>query len=289
MDFLTGHLMPLSRSFHQLQQQLGIPFKDQQAALNAQVMSIYDKDVFNPDYFTPSLQSYLNKAKSELGKLLFFDPILSDNNQRACASCHKPEMAFADGNKTSLGFEREKNLLRNAPTVVNAVFQKQQFWDLRAASLEDQLDSVINNVDELHSSFGTLIDKINSSHEYRQLFYEAFQEAKRDGIQRDHVKIAIASYERTLTGLDSRFDAFVRGDKSKLNAAEINGFNLFMGKAKCGSCHFAPLFNGALPPYFDSTEHRSIGVPLQDSMHVFEVDPDTGFSKIRPTPALLTK
>jgi cytochrome c peroxidase len=284
MDFLVNYLIPLSRQLNELQAALNIPHNNHRAAFNYQVASIYDKGAFNTDYFTPADDAYFTKARAELGKFLFFDPILSDNNQRACASCHKPAMAFADGNKTSVGFEMEKDLARNAPTVINAVFQKQQFWDLRAGSLEDQLDSVINNKDELHSSFEHVIDKVNSSEEYKNMFYAAFPDAKSKGIQRQHVKIAIASYERMLTGLDSRFDEYVRGDRSKMNAAEVNGFNLFMGKAKCGSCHFAPLFNGAFPPFYDSTEHRSLGVPAEDSMTVFKVDPDTGFSRVKAVP-----
>ena len=82
-----------------------------------------------------------------------------------------------------------------------------------------------------------------------------------------------------LTGLNSRFDQYMRGDRSRLNEAEVNGFNLFLGKAKCATCHYAPLFSAALPPYFEFTDHRSIGVPLKDTMVKYEVDPDTGASK----------
>ena len=176
------------------------------------------------------------------------------------------------------------DLPRNAPTVINAAFQKVQFWDLRASSMEDQLDSVINNKEELHSSSENVIDRINSSKEYRKLFHAAFPETKKKGIQRKHVKIAIACYERTLTGLNSRFDQYMRGDKTKLNDDEVNGFNLFMGKARCGTCHFAPLFNGALPPYFEITDHKALGVPVKDTMVKFELDPDTGASKTFKNP-----
>ena len=134
----------------------------------------------------------------------------------------------------------------------------------------------------MHSSFENVIGKLNTSPEYVALFNTAFPETRRSGIERRHVKIAIACYERVLTGFNSRFDQYVRGDKTKMNEDEINGFNLYMGKAKCGSCHYAPLFNGALPPYFDFTDHRSIGVPVKDTMKPFEVDPDIGFAKLNP-------
>lgn len=283
MNFLTEHLIPLSRYLKKVQAALNVQSKTSFAAVRAGAASVYDDNVFNADFFAPGDEARFSEAKAALGKFLFFDPVLSGNNQRACASCHKPELAFTDGNTKSMNFERG-NLPRNAPTVINSAFQKAQFWDLRSGSLEDQLDSVINSADELHSSFDDVIKIINASPEYQKLFYTAFPETKSTGIQRKHVKIAIASYERTLTGLNSRFDQYVRGDKSKLTTSEIAGFNVYMGKAKCGSCHYAPLFAGALPPYFEFTDHRSIGVPLRDSMKVYEVDIDTGASKVFKTP-----
>ncbi|MES2649896.1 MAG: cytochrome c peroxidase [Bacteroidota bacterium] len=278
MEFLTSCLIPLAKEMKQLQAAMNVPGKKIDAAIYNNVYDIYAANIFDADFFAPSTDAYNNKERAALGKFLFFDPLLSDNNERACASCHKPELAFTDGNKKSLTFERG-DLPRNAPTVINAIFQKQQFWDLRASSLEDQLDSVVNSADELHSSFDRVIERLNSSKEYRQMFYAAFPESKTSGIQRKHVKVAIACYERELTGLNSRFDQYLRGNKSSLNAAEINGFNLFAGKAKCASCHYAPLFNGAFPPYFEFTDHRSIGVPLKDTMEVYEVDSDEGTYK----------
>jgi cytochrome c peroxidase len=279
MLFLTDVLIPLSRNFKQAAIVLKVKPKYLLAALQPGAANVYEMDVFNANFFAPGEEAHFSEAKAELGKLLFFDPLLSGNNQRSCASCHKPELAFTDGNRRSMNFERG-DLPRNAPTVINAAFQKAQFWDLRSNSLEDQLDSVINSTDEMHSSFDDVIKRLNASEEYKQLFYAAFPECKTSDIQRKHVKIAIASYERTLTGLNSRFDQYVRGDKKKLTPSEVNGFNVYMGKAKCGACHYAPLFAGALPPYFEITDHRSIGVPLQDSMKVYQVDIDTGASKV---------
>ncbi|MDQ3278074.1 MAG: c-type cytochrome [Bacteroidota bacterium] len=284
MHFLTSVLIPLATDFSALQNALQIKPASTFAALHPEAKHVYDANAFNVDFFAPGEEAYLTKEKAALGKFLFFDPILSDNNERACASCHKPELAFTDGNSKSMKFDRAGDLARNAPTVINSVFQKSQFWDLRATSLEDQLDSVVNSQDELHSSFENVIERINASDEYRQLFTAAFPETKTTGIQRKHVKMAIATYERELTGLNSRFDQYVRGDRTKMNKSEINGFNLYMGKAKCGSCHYAPVFNGALPPYFEFTDHRSIGVPLKDTMTVYEVDPDLGASKSLQNP-----
>jgi cytochrome c peroxidase len=280
MQFLTDYLFPLGNYFCELRNVLEVESPKKFSAISENARSLYEPGIFNVDFFAPSPDAYVTKAKAELGKFLFFDPILSDNNKRACASCHKPELAFTDGLKKSVKFEmKEGDLPRNAPTVINSAFQKLVFWDLRATSLEDQLDSVINNENELHSSFDRVIDRINSSKEYKNLFYKAFPEAKKTGIQRQHVKIAIACYERTLIGFNSRFDQYIGGEKSKMNDNEINGFNLFVGKARCAMCHVPPLFNGTLPPYFEITDHKSIGVPLKDTMDIMQVDVDTGASK----------
>ncbi|HKH62438.1 MAG TPA: cytochrome c peroxidase [Flavitalea sp.] len=280
MYFIRNCLIPLSQLLNDVQHELKIPFKQKWSAIRSQVSHAYDKNVLNPDFFAPDPDAYYSAEKAKLGELLFFDPILSDNNQRACASCHKPNMAFTDGLTKSTSFEREKELARNSPTVINAGFQKKAFWDQRASSLEDQLDSVINNPDELHSSFENVIGKINSSPEYVELFRKAFTKTQKNGITRQDVKNAIGVYERTVNGLNSRFDQYMRGDVSKLSQQEINGFNLYMGKARCGTCHFAPLFNGTLPPFFEITDHHSLGVPVKDTMERFKIDPDVGLFKL---------
>lgn len=278
--FIRNCLIPLSQLLNEAQLELKVPFKQKSSAIRSDAKHIYDKNVFNVDFFAPGADAYYSAQKAKLGELLFFDPILSDNNQRACASCHKPDMAFTDGLVKSTAFEREKDLARNSPTVINSGFQKKTFWDQRASSLEDQLDSVINNADELHSSFENVIDKINSSPEYVELFHKAFSKTKKNGITRQDVKNAIGVYERTVNGLNSRFDQYMQGDVTKLSQQEINGFNLYMGKARCGTCHFAPLFNGALPPFYEITDHHSIGVPAKDTMEKYKIDADPGMSKL---------
>jgi cytochrome c peroxidase len=278
MYFLRDCLIPVSRFLNNLQLALQVPFLEKRSAIRSDAKDIYNKDVFNTDYFAPDKGGYYTREKAELGELLFFDPILSGNNKRACASCHKPALGFTDARPRSISFSLQQ-LPRNSPTVINSGLQKNEFWDLRANSLEDQLDSVINNKEELHSSFAVLIDRLNSSPEYVRLFHNAFPETRTTGINRGAVKNAIAVYERTLTGLNSRFDRYIQGDTSVLDPQEVSGFNLFMGKAKCGVCHMAPLFNGSLPPFYDITDHHSLGIPVRDTMDKYVVDPDLGLMK----------
>jgi cytochrome c peroxidase len=279
MFFIKNYLIPLSVFLTDMQVALAVPYYRKEAATLPDARFIYDKNVFNANYFAPGREAWYSPEKAELGELLFFDPILSDNNQRACASCHKPAMAFTDGKIKSVAFGFD-TLPRNSPTVINAGFQNRLFWDLRAGSLEDQLDSVVNNVREMHSSFYGVIDKLNASPEYVRLFHSAFPNTKKTGITRTSVKYAIAVYERTLTGLNSRFDQYMQGNASSMSEEEIEGFNIYMGKAKCGVCHFAPLFNGSLPPFYDVSDNHAIGVPVLDSMVKYVVDPDLGLMKI---------
>src|SRR5579863_3430635 len=279
MTFIKTCLIPLSRGLTDIQKALDVPFYSKFAATRPDAGDIYNKDVFNTDYFAPDSNGRYSPEKAMLGELLFFDPILSDNNKRACASCHKPNLAFTDGNIKSVSFQFDK-LPRNSPTVINSGFQNRLFWDLRAGSLEDQLDSVVNNVDELHGSFDRVITKLSNSPEYKASFEQAFPESKRKGITRAEIKYAIGIYERSLTGLNSRFDQYMQGDETKLSRSEINGFNVFMGKARCGVCHFAPLFNGSVPPFYDLSDNHSLGVPIKDSMTKYIVDPDLGLMKI---------
>src|SRR5215510_11083555 len=121
MQFLTDVLIPLSIYLDQVQKALKIALKRNLAAVNANSRNLYEVNVFNADYFAPGTDAYLTKAKAELGKFLFFDPILSDNNKRACASCHKPQFVFKDSLKKAVKFEFG-DLPRNTPTVINAAF-----------------------------------------------------------------------------------------------------------------------------------------------------------------------
>lgn len=276
MQLLTSYLNPLSKHLATVRKTLNIPVDNRIAALNLEATSLFEADIFNLSFFMPDTSVTFFKERAELGKVLFFDPILSDNNERSCASCHKPEMAFTDGLGKSMSFTLDQ-LPRNAPTIINSVFQPVQFWDSRVNSLEDQADSVIMNPNEMHgTSFEIVTDRITASEEYIKLFNKAFPETVKHGIARKHIKSAIASYERTLVGLNSRFDKYMRGEKTAMSIQEINGFNVFMGKGRCGSCHYAPLFNGTLPPRFSISDHRSLGVPVKDTMSKYEIDADIG-------------
>ncbi|MNQ44125.1 Cytochrome c551 peroxidase precursor [compost metagenome] len=206
-----------------------------------------------------------------MGEKLFYDKSLSKNNDRSCATCHHPEKAFTDGLKTNVSLTGS-NLARNTPTLTYASLQNAQFWDMRQIDLEKQSIDVIQNKDEMHGSMENIHTKILLDKDYIKLFQKAYPKTLKT--ETWQIQNAIASYVRSLNSFDSRFDLYMRGKKNTLNNQEIEGMNLFMGKAKCATCHFTPLFNGTVPPSYSKTEHEVIGTPNEESGK--KLSPDLG-------------
>lgn len=212
----------------------------------------------------------------ELGRILFFDPVLSGNLQRSCASCHIPEKAFSDGLEKSVGFGGDHQVARNAPSLVNVALQNNYFWDGRVNYLEEQVETVAQNAEEMHGNLHAAAMRVKGSREYDALFARAFPAEADSGINASGIRRAIAAYERSLLAFNSRFDRYIRKQGNTLNKDEISGFNLFMGKAACGTCHFMPLFSGMVPPLYTESEWEILGVPaLADSLQP-AVDSDQG-------------
>ncbi len=176
-------------------------------------------------------------AKVELGRLLFFEPRLSGSGQIACASCHDPDLAWADGRTISFGHGRTP-LARNAPTVFNVAHQPRLFWDGRAADLEEQAIMVIQNPDEMHSD-EDVVARLAGIPEYQEAFTAAFGS---NDVTLTRAAKALAAYQRTLLAGRSPFDAFLKGDHEALSDEAIAGLDLFRGKAGCLNCHHGPNF-----------------------------------------------
>ncbi|WP_449438451.1 cytochrome-c peroxidase [Pedobacter steynii] len=156
--------------------------------------------------------------------------------------------------------------------MLNAGLQAASFYDNRVNYLEDQATDVISSADEMHGSMPTAVKRLKENPAYVLKFNVAFPKSK-ESVSDYNIRNALGSYIRTLTSLNSPFDKYVRGDKTKLTKQELNGFNLYMGKAKCGTCHFTPLFNGTVPPDFRVTETEVIGVPLNANSKEIDTDP----------------
>jgi cytochrome c peroxidase len=173
------------------------------------------------------------EARIALGRRLYFEPRLSRDGTVACATCHDTSRGFTDRRSTSEGI-RDQLGKRNAPTTLNAVFFSSQFWDGRAASLEEQATLPIVNPIEMGQPDGNAAAAaISGDDEYRKAFRSAYGRA----VNYQDIGRAIASFERTLVFIDAPFDRFAGGDASAISDDARAGWALFNGKARCASCH----------------------------------------------------
>ena len=179
----------------------------------------------------------MTEAKVELGKLLYFDKRLSKDGTVACASCHDPKTGWAEHTPTSTGIGGQVGGA-NAPTVINAAYADAQFWDGRAASLEEQALGPIENPIEMGHKLADLIPQLNEIAGYKERFQDVFgTDVTSEGIAQ-----AIAAFERTVLSGNSPYDKFKAGDASALTDAQKKGLALF-DDAGCSACHAPPLFS----------------------------------------------
>lgn len=228
---------------------------------------------FDPDYYTTYATAKTNARKVALGKQLFYDTRLSKSGSLSCASCHQPERFFTDGLTKAANRVHGGSLPRNTPSLLYASLQRDQFYDHRSTTLEDQVNEVMDNSEEFGMKASFAAQQVSGNKQYRRLFRAAFSTDTVDGYQ---VRNAVAAYIRTLNPFRSRFDDYMRGDKTALNSEALKGFNLFAGKAKCATCHFIPLFNGTVPPWFTKSESEIIGVPAKPLWALATIDADEG-------------
>lgn len=270
--FIRRYINPVTAAFTDFHREHRIPFETSFPRLIApDAADMFDYDKWNVLFFAPSDALPVTAPYVRLGEKLFYDKRLSVNLSRNCASCHEPARAFTDGRPTNTTLLGDMPILRNTPTLINAAYQPAQFYDRRVTFLEDQIHDVVTNEKEMGASFQVLVARLNKDKALKRQFRELM--GKEEIRERD-VKRLIAAYIRSLQQMSTPFDRYMKGDTAALSARAVKGFNLFMGKAKCGTCHFMPLFNGAVPPYFDKIESEVLGVPLSKDQAV--VDTDSG-------------
>jgi cytochrome c peroxidase len=205
-----------------------------------------------------------SSKKAALGKKLFFDKRLSFDGTLSCASCHEisQEKGGSDGLATSTGIDHQKGG-RNAPTVLNAAFQKVLFWDGRAASLEEQSKGpLVNPIEMGMPSEEKVVERVNEIKEYREMFAEAFGIG--NDISINQISKALATYERTLITPNTPYDRFVMGDTHALSQKQIRGMVLFetMG---CVFCHSGPNFSDA-SVYSNTPSYRIFPAIVDDEL-----------------------
>jgi cytochrome c peroxidase len=171
--------------------------------------------------------------KTSLGQRLFFDRRLSADGTVSCSTCHDPALAFTDRKPTSVGIQGRLGQ-RNAPTVLNALYNKTQFWDGRVNTLEEQAAlPIVNSVEMGQPSLEAAVAQIATVEDYKQAFRRVFGRPPNG----PDLLRAIASYERTQLSFDSPFDHFVAGDKNAISESAKHGWELFNTQARCNKCH----------------------------------------------------
>ncbi len=280
--FIVQHFNPIAVAVHDHRVALGIGVPTERRGFAMQASTLFDTNAFDPRAFAPIDLVAEPAARVELGRRLFHDVRLSGDGARACSSCHIPERAFTDGLPKSRGRSGQP-LPRNTPSVINIGLQVGSFSDLRTTYLEDQVTAVIENVDEMHAKLPDVVavlrrDTVMSAH-FRDAF--SVSAAPHDSlITGAHIRGALAAYMRSLTRLNAPVDRALRGDSSAWTPSARRGFNVFVGKGRCATCHFLPLTNGTVPPMFQKSDVEVIGVPVRADTTGAHIDSDPGRFRI---------
>jgi cytochrome c peroxidase len=278
LGFIVEYANPVSTALSDLQRALGIPRPARLRSWSVQASSIYQTGAIDPYHYAPSDAPALRPDLIGLGAALFNDPALSVRRTRSCATCHQPARAFTDG-RARAAVDPGSGVVRNTPTLLNASLQPFQFADQRARSLEDQIALVLENPREMGLPLAAAAPRLRRDSGAVARFAGVFGSAPtdaRDAVTDRRVQLALGAYVRSLVALRSRFDRAAQGDTGALTPAERRGFNLFMGKAACATCHFPPLFSGTLPPGNLEAEPEVIGLPAHARRSGAVVDPDPG-------------
>lgn len=207
-------------------------------------------------------------AKVELGQMLYFDPRLSQSHNISCNTCHQIGLGGGDGLPTSIGHKWQKGG-RNAPTVLNAVFNTAQFWDGRAADLKEQAGGPIQNPIEMAITHTHAIEMLKGIPGYKDEFQAAFP-GEKDPVTINNVEKAIAVFEATLLTPNSPFDKYLRGDANALSGEQKGGLKLFIDKG-CSSCHNGVNIGGNMYAPFGVVERPGADILLPDDKGRFLV------------------
>ena len=207
----------------------------------------------------PEVRDGFSPQQIDLGRYLFFDPVLSGNGKMSCATCHDPDKGFTDGLPRAIGI-KDLPLKRSAPSLWNVAYLRTFFWDARASSLEQQMKGPLYDDAEMGADSMQLKKRINGIETYKRLFAQAFpgREAS-DSIALSEVYTALTAFECSLISVNSRYDQYAHGHHQALSEREIEGLNIFRSfVARCAECH--------TPPLFTNQQVAVIGTPEPEGM-----------------------
>jgi cytochrome c peroxidase len=190
----------------------------------------------------PEIRDGFSPQEIDLGRYLFFDPVLSGSGNMSCATCHQPSRGFSDGMMTGIGNESQK-LKRATPSLWNVGYLEKLFWDGRSTSLEDQMQGPLFSKEEMNNTPENLIETINKIDKYKSLFSEAFPDKKDSKIELSEIYRSISAFQASLISLNSKYDRYAHGFHDVLSSKEKEGMNIFRSfVARCAECHTPPLF-----------------------------------------------
>lgn len=221
----------------------------------------------------PSHRDGFTARQIDLGRYLFFDPVLSGDGSISCASCHQPDQGFSDGLPRSVGIGGQE-VARAAPTLWNVAFLNTFFWDARASTLEEQMQGPLFATDEMGNTPQDLLATLNGIPTYQALFRQAYPHREGNTIVLDEVYQALAAFQTSLISLNSRYDHYAHGFHAALTEHEVEGLNIFRSfVARCAECH--------TPPLFTNQQVAVIGAPEPEGRPI-----DIGAEKTFDTPRL---
>lgn len=306
LAFLQDALHPAYAALADFQSSRDIPVTREPRAFDPAARDLFSASAWNPGFFRPAFvgltpasapgDAAAEAAQSALGRRLFSDPVLSGDGSRSCATCHRPGLAFTDGLRSSPAVKGHSAVARNTPSLIHAAFQHGAFWDLRAGSLEEQAGQVIHNPSEMGGSLVEAAQRLSRVPDYAAAFRTAFASLPvADGkgpATPLRIRQSLTAYIRSLAPFASPWDRSLRGGiggSAALDADAKHGFNVFMGKAGCATCHFPPLFNGTVPPLFAASEVEILGITAEAPREGVKprLDPDSGRMAVDGDPELL--
>ncbi|RFS20753.1 cytochrome C peroxidase [Chitinophaga silvatica] len=272
LTFLSDYGLPLQAAFGKMVKELNLNIHTR-SKINYDAPHLFSKSFFQQEPFLG--KNITNEAVLKLGQKLFYDANLSGNLQRSCATCHQPEKYFTDALPVSKSLDPRKPIRRNAPTLYYAGFQHAQFWDGRAGKLVQQIETVIRNPQEMNADPAIVLSRLEKQPDYVNAFKKAYADSS-SPLSLNTMYDAIATYVASLAPMESAMDRYFEGNKTAMDAAQKRGFNLFTGKGLCATCHFAPLFNGLIPPFYELTEYEGLGMTATANLKKPIADKDAG-------------
>lgn len=282
LGFIVQHANPTARAIDATRRALGIGVPTELRGFRMNAVTLFDSVAFDENAFAPLDAGSATPARVSLGAQLFHDVRLSGDGSRACSSCHIPGRAFTDGKTKSLG-RTGQPLPRNTPSILNIGLQVGSFADLRTTYLEDQVTEVVESADEMHARLPDVATVLRRDSALVGRFRAAFETAQQpldSMVTGTNIRRALAAYMRSLTALNSPVDRALRGDTLALSEDARRGFNVFVGKGKCATCHFLPLTNGTVPPMYQKTDVEVLGVPVRPDTMAARIDGDEGRYRI---------